>query len=165
MRTRILVVLVLAALLAGCGGSKQAAPPTTTTAPKPQPKPQPKPKPKHHLGHGLTRLVVAVLDGDRRVRVRGAKVTLWGKSGRTDRHGLTTIVAPRGRHDVSVSARGYGPTRVSISFQRSRWQTVDVYKPELQWPLYGATATRTQAQPHISLRPPFTTSPRQLGVG
>jgi outer membrane protein assembly factor BamB len=154
VRARILLVVALAALLAGCGSSKQAAPPTTTTAPKPHPKPRPKPKPKHQR-HELTKLVVAVLDGDRRVRVRGAKVSLWGKSGRTDRHGLTTIVAPRGRHEVSVSKRGYGPTRVSISFQRSRWQTVDVYRPELQWPLYGATPARTQAPTEIRLRPPF----------
>ena len=153
MRARVLVVVALAALLAGCGGSKQALPPTTTAAPKPKPKPQP--KPKHHASHEMTKLVVAVLDGDRRVRVRGARVSLWGRSGRTDRHGLTTIVAPRGRHDVSVSARGYGPTRVNVNFQRSRWQTVDVYKPGLQWPLYGATAARTQAPPQIRLHPPF----------
>jgi len=150
---RVLVVVALVALLAGCGGSKQALPPTTTAAPKPKPKPQP--KPKHHASHEMTKLVVAVLDGDRRVRVRGARVSLWGRSGRTDRHGLTTIVAPRGRHDVSVSARGYGPTRVNVDFQRSRWQTVDVYKPGLQWPLYGATAARTQAPPQIRLHPPF----------
>jgi len=148
---RLLVLAALVALLAGCGGSKQALPPTTTAAPKPKPQP----KPKHHPSHELTKLVVAVLDGDRRVRVRGAKVSLWGKSGRTDRHGLTTIVAPRGRHEVSVSKRGYGPTSVSISFQRSRWQTVDVYRPELQWPLYGATPARTQAPTEIRLRPPF----------
>jgi outer membrane protein assembly factor BamB len=152
MRARVLVVVALVALLAGCGGSKQALPPTTTTAPKQKPKPQPKPK---HGSHQLTKLVVAVLDGDRRTRVRGARVSLWGKSGRTNRHGLTTIVAPRGRHDVSVSRRGYAPARVSVNFQHSRWQTVDVYKPELQWPLYGATAARTQAPTQIRLHPPF----------
>lgn len=148
MIARVLVVAALVALLAGCGGSgRQALPPTTTT--------KPKPKPKRHVSHKMTKLVVTVLDGDRRTRVRGAHVSLWGRSGRTDRHGVTTITAPRGRHEVSVSKRGYGPARVLVDFQRSRRQTVDVYQPDLQWPLYGATEARTQAPTEIRLRPPF----------
>ena len=148
MIARALVVAALVALLAGCGGSgQQAQPPTTTT--------KPKPKPKHHASHKMTKLVVTILDGDRRTRVRGAKVSLWGRSGRTDRHGVTTIVAPLGRHEVSVSKRGYGPARELVDFQRSRRQTVDVYQPDLQWPLYGATGARTQAPTEIRLRPPF----------
>jgi outer membrane protein assembly factor BamB len=147
---RVLVAAALVALLAGCGGSgQQAQRPTTTT------KPKPKPKPKPHPSHQMTKLVVTILDGDRRMRVPGAKVSLWGRSGRTDRHGVTTIVAPRGRHEVSVSKRGYGPARELVDFQRSRRQTVDVYQPDLQWPLYGATEARTQAPTEIRLRPPF----------
>jgi outer membrane protein assembly factor BamB len=147
---RVLVVVALVVLLAGCGGSgQQAQPPTTTT------KPKPKPKPKPPANHKMTKLVVTILDGDERTRVRGAKVSLWGKSGRTDRHGETTIVAPRGKHEVSVSRRGYGPARELVDFQRSRRQTVDVYQPGLQWPLYGATEARTQAPTEIRLRPPF----------
>jgi outer membrane protein assembly factor BamB len=148
---RILVVAALVALLAGCGGSKQVAPPTT----QPKPKPKPKPKPTHREPHKMTKLVVTILDGDQRVRVRGARVKLWGRSGRTDRHGVTTITAPRGRHEVSVSARGYAPVSAFVNFQHSRWQTVDVYRPDLQWPLYGATSARTQAPAKIRLRPPF----------
>ncbi len=151
MIARILVVAALVALLAGCGGSKQVAPPTT----QPKPKPKPKPTPTHHEAHKMTKLVVTILDGDQRVRVRGARVRLWGESGRTNRHGVTTITAPRGRHEVSVSARGYAPVSASVNFQRSRWQTVDVYRPDLQWPLYGATSARTQAPVKIRLRPPF----------
>ena len=152
MIARVLVVAALVALLAGCGGSgQQAQPPTTTT----KPKPKPKPRPRHHASHKMTKLVVTILDGDQRTRVRGAKVSLWGRSGRTDRHGATTIVAPRGRHEVSVSKRGYGPARELVDFQRSRRQTVDVYQPDLQWPLYGATEGRTQAPTEIRLRPPF----------
>jgi outer membrane protein assembly factor BamB len=150
---RVLVVLALVALLAGCGGSRHAAPPPATTQPKPKPKP--KPKPTRSESHPMTQLVVTILDGDRRVRVRGAHVSLWGKSGRTDRHGVTTITAPRGEHAVSVSARGYAPVSTRVDFQHSRWQTVDVYRPELQWPLYGATEGRTQAPTQIRLRPPF----------
>src|SRR5204863_706640 len=75
--------------------------------------------------------------------------------GRTNRHGVTTIKAPRGRHVVSVSARGYGHARVPVNFSENRWHTIDVYRPELQWPLYGATKARTQAPEDIRLRPPF----------
>lgn len=149
MIRRALVFAALVALLAGCGGSGHGSPPpTTTTTSKTKPKPQ--------GNHKMTPLVVTILDGDRRTRVRGARVTLWGRSGRTNRHGVTTIHAPRGRHEVSVSARGYGPARELVNFQHSRWQTVDVYQPDLQWPLYGATEARTQAPTEIRLRPPFT---------
>ena len=116
MTARILVVAVLVALLAGCGGSGQ--PPATTPPATTQAKPKPKPKPKHtHLTiHKPTKLVVTILDGDKRVRVRGARVSLGGKTARTDRHGVTTIRAPRARLAVSVSARGYAPVRTpSIS--------------------------------------------------
>lgn len=152
MIARLLVVAALVVLVAGCGGSGQVA---TTTQPKPHPKPKPKPKPSYPSNHKLTKLVVTILDGDKRVRVRGARVSLWGKTRRTNRHGETTIVAPRGQHQVSVSARGYGPTSLRVDFQRSRWQTVDIYQPDLQWPLYGATEARTQAPTEIRLRPPF----------
>ncbi len=155
MIARVLVVAALVALLAACGGSKQTSPPPPTTQPKPQPKPKPKPKPSYQSNHKLTKLVVTILDGDKRVRVRGARVSLWGKTRQTDRHGTATIVAPRGQHDVSVSVRGYGPAHLHVDFQRSRWQTVDVYQPDLQWPLYGATEARTQAPTQIRLRPPF----------
>ena len=124
-------------------------PPRATTQPKP------KPPPKHHVSHELTKLVVTILDGDRRTRVRGARVSLWGKTGRTNRHGVTTIVAPRGKHEVAVSARGYTDSRTRVDFQHSRWQTVGVYQPDLQWPLYGATEARTQAPTEIRLHPPF----------
>ena len=152
MIVRVLVVLALLGLLAGCGGSKHATPPPATTHAKPKPKPKPKPT---HEAHTMTKLVVTILDGDKRERVRGARVSLWGKTGRTDRHGVTTITAPRGQHEVSVSARGFAPVSTPVDFQHSRWQTVDVYQPDLQWPLYGATEARTQAPTKIRLRPPF----------
>ena len=52
-------------------------------------------------------------------------------------------------------ARGYAPVRQRVDFRHSRRQTVDVYQPDLQWPLYGATEARTQAPAGIRLRPPF----------
>ena len=101
------------------------------------------------------KLVVTILNGDRRVRVPGAVVRLAGKSGRTDRHGVTVITAPRRRLDVSVSARGYTPLSARVDFKRRRKQTLRIYQPDLQWPLYGATEARTQAPTQIRLRPPF----------
>jgi len=88
------------------------------------------------------------------VRVRGARVRLLGKSGRTNRHGVTVFNAPRRRLDVSVSARGYTSVRQRLNFARRR-QTIRIYRPDLQWPVYGATTARTQAPTQIQLRPPF----------
>ncbi len=126
-----------------------AAPPTTTTQPKPKPAPQPKHPQRQPIGKP-TKLVVTILDGDQRVRVRGARVSIGDKTGRTNRHGVTTIMVPRGRIAVSVSARGYTYTRARVDFRYSRWQTLDVYRPELQWPLYGATEGRTRHRPRSS---------------
>jgi outer membrane protein assembly factor BamB len=143
------------ALVAGCGGGghrhtathRHTAPPSTDTTPKPKPAAHPK---------SLMRpLVVTILDGDLRARVRGAHVRLAGKSGRTNRHGVTIITAPQRRLEVSVSARGYAPSRARVDFRRRWRQTIRIYQPDLQWPLYGATEARTQAPPRIHLRPPF----------
>jgi outer membrane protein assembly factor BamB len=145
---RLLATAALGLLLAGCGAGHRAA--STVTHPKPKPKPahHRRPAPKYNL-------VVTILDGDRRVRVPGAVVRLWGKHGRTNRHGQTVIKAPRTRLEVSVSAPGYTPARLQVNFARRWRQTLRIYQPDLQWPLYGATEARTQAPTEIKLRPPF----------
>ena len=148
------MLAVLAGLLAGCGGSGHR-PETTPTTTSSKPKPKPKPTPVHHAKAQTAKLVVTILDGDRRERVRGARVQLWRKSGRTNRHGVTTIEAPRRRLEVSVSARNYSPVRLRLDFGPTRRRTVRIYQPGLQWPLYGATDARTQAPSRIRLRPPF----------
>jgi outer membrane protein assembly factor BamB len=138
-------------LLAACGS---AAHPRAMTPPATHPKPKPKHahrRPPARMG----KLIVTVLDGDLRVRVRHARVRLWGKSGRTDRHGAVEIDAPRRRLEVSVSAHGYAPARVRVNFRPTSRRTVRIYQPNLQWPLYGATDARTQAPPRIRIRPPF----------
>jgi outer membrane protein assembly factor BamB len=58
---------------------------------------------------------------------------------------------------VTVRASGFGTRTVLERFEESRKVTVRVFRPELQWPIYGATATRSQSQTHIRLRPPFRT--------
>jgi len=56
---------------------------------------------------------------------------------------------------VRVKRRGYAPAAHRFQFRNHPLRTVRVYQPRLQWPMYGVTPTRTQVQPHISLRPPF----------
>jgi outer membrane protein assembly factor BamB len=105
---------------------------------------------------GPARLVVTVVDGDRNLRVGRAAVRLWKRSARTDASGVAEIVVPhRQRLNVTVDAGGFGTRKVWVDFLSSRKVTVRVYRPELQWPMYGATATRAQAQTHIRLHPPF----------
>jgi outer membrane protein assembly factor BamB len=147
---RLLLVAALVALLAGCGSSGHQAVP-----PPPPPKPKPKPQPRHHSRGPHGKLRVTILDGDRRKRVRGARVRLDGKSERTNRHGDTEFKAPRRRFTVSVSARGYSSATFRVNFRHRKWQTLRIYQPDLQWPVYGATKARTQAPTDIRLRPPF----------
>ncbi|HVS85720.1 MAG TPA: PQQ-binding-like beta-propeller repeat protein [Gaiellaceae bacterium] len=104
-------------------------------------------------------LVVTVLDGDRRLRVRGARVRLAGHSKRTNRDGVATVVVPHRRHafTVSIAAKGFQTRTLLVHFELKRKQTLRIYRPDLQWPMYGVDNSRTQAQPHIKLRPPFRT--------
>ena len=106
--------------------------------------------------HKPARLVVTVIDGDQWLRVPGALVRLWGRSARTDRHGVAEIRVPWRRSlPVTVRAAGFTTRTVYEQFARFRLVTVRIYRPELQWPLYGATGTRAQTQTHIRLKPPF----------
>jgi outer membrane protein assembly factor BamB len=99
-------------------------------------------------------LVVTILDGDLLKGVRGARVRILGVSVLTNAHGRALFRQPRRRLLVDVSARGYTPVRERLDFQR-RHQTIRLYQPQLQWPLYGATIARTEAPTAIKLRPPF----------
>ncbi len=137
--------------VAACGGTHAAqrklgsAPVPTTRRESPAPKVV-----------GRARLVVTVVDGDLNQRVPRADVSLWGRSARTDAAGVAEIVVPHRRGlDVTIGARGFATRTVWADFLAQRKVTVRVYRPELQWPMYGATASRAQAQTHIRLRPPF----------
>jgi outer membrane protein assembly factor BamB len=111
------------------------------------------------------RLEVTVVDGDRRVPVRGAAVRLWGRSAQTDTTGVANVRVPYRRElDITVRASGFSTRTVRQPFRNGRKATIRVYRPELQWPMYGATPARVQAQSHIRLRPPFRTV-WSLGVG
>jgi len=99
---------------------------------------------------------VIVEDGDLSTRVRGALVRVAGHPGRTDRHGIARIKIPhRGRLVVSIARRGYDPYRQRLRFSNRPVHAVRVFQTKLQWPMYGASPSRTQTQPNIRVRPPF----------
>jgi outer membrane protein assembly factor BamB len=58
---------------------------------------------------------------------------------------------------VTITAPGFSPRTVLVHFDRKRDATLRIYRPDLQWPLYGVTPSHAQAQAHIRLRPPFRT--------
>jgi outer membrane protein assembly factor BamB len=102
------------------------------------------------------RLLITVLDGDRRVRVPGARVRVAGRTAVADRVGVARIVVPHlHRLSVTVTKPGFQTRTVVERFDRGREVTIRIYRPELQWPIYGVTPTRTQAQAYIRLKPPF----------
>jgi outer membrane protein assembly factor BamB len=90
--------------------------------------------------------------------VRGASVKLLGATARTNGDGVAGIrVGWRRDLNVTVRARGFSERTVLVPFADNRKATLRIYQPKLQWPMYGATQERAQAQSHIRLRPPFRT--------
>ena len=117
MIARVLVAAALVALLAGCGGSGHNASPRTTTT-------KPKPKPKPRTNHQMTKLVVTILDGDQRTRVRGNHQLLLACHKRTRIHNSTTKCMSHWSTDASTQThiqfsncckRFHGPTSQTSS--------------------------------------------------
>jgi outer membrane protein assembly factor BamB len=100
--------------------------------------------------------MVTVIDGDLSRPVPHAHVRLGRSRGVTNRHGAVILRVPRRTASlVTVRARGFTPTTRRFFFRHHPFVRFRVYQPRLQWPLYGAVATRTQAQTRIRVRPPF----------
>jgi outer membrane protein assembly factor BamB len=146
--SRFLAVLVVAIAVAGCSSGRQdnASPPqaTGTTAETSGSETAP------------PQMLVRVLDGDLKRAVTTAVVRIGSTTVRGDQrgHARIEVVRPR-RVRALISAPGYTPRRVSIPYRDLRPFTVRLWRRDLQWPLFGATAARTQSQPAIKLRPPF----------
>jgi outer membrane protein assembly factor BamB len=145
---RRLALLAVAALaLAGCGS-------TSTQKVSPPAKPAratPKPAPRSWFT-----VKVTVLDGNTHQRVAHARVSVGGKSRLTDRFGVATFALRREAALVTrIAANGYSPKELRLPFPKRPASTVSLYRPALQWPMYGVDAQRTQAQSQIHLRPPF----------
>jgi outer membrane protein assembly factor BamB len=135
------VLISLAVLAAGCGGT---APVRRGSAPQQQ-----KPAP-------LRPVAVTVIDGNTRARVRGAIVEVGGRRARTNARGVARI--PLHLHLAlltHVRAPGYLDRALRLPFRTHPMSTVRIYRAALQWPMYGVDASRTQAQTQIHLRPPF----------
>ena len=108
-------------------------------------------------GNRVVPVRVSVIDGDTLKPVRHAFVRTALARDHSNRRGIALIRA-RVSHPfvVTASARGYSTTTQRKTFHRGHfWRTVFMYRPTLQWPMYGAVARRTQAQPRIDVRPPF----------
>jgi outer membrane protein assembly factor BamB len=134
---------LLVALAAGCG---------TTAVERQAPPPLLQAKPKQLL----SAVLVTVVDGNTQKRVRGAVVEVGGRRARTDKRGVARI--PLRRHlafVTAIRAPGYLSRSLRLPFRTHPQSTVLLYRPSLQWPMYGVDASRTQAQTQIHLRPPF----------
>jgi outer membrane protein assembly factor BamB len=102
------------------------------------------------------KVYVVAVDGDTGRRVRSATARVGGQRDRANRRGLSTLRVRRlAPLPVRVTAPGYIARTVRVPFQRHRQNTVRVYRRALQWPMYGVTPGRTQAQARIRMRPPF----------
>jgi outer membrane protein assembly factor BamB len=98
---------------------------------------------------------VQILDGDTGKPVRAARVVARGSAVRATPRGVAALGVPQHRYTVRVSAPGYAKRTVRLDFRSRLAHKVELWRPSLQWPLYGANAARTQVQSGIDVRPPF----------
>jgi len=147
---RLLLPAVLLALLAGCAATSRldrvaefepASPPVRTLTVR-------------HLTRAVVR--VTVVNGDTHKRVRGARVVIGKRGDYADAKGVAKVrLRARTALEVRASAPGYSTRTVRMPFKARRLVTIKLYRPALQWPMYGASPSRTQAQREIAIRPPF----------
>jgi outer membrane protein assembly factor BamB len=144
---RFLLVMLAAAAVAGCMGDESVQQPTVPRKPPPQATTAP---PAGTVG------LVRVRDGDTRRPVRAASVRVGDTTARADNRGVAHVeVEALGNVLARFTAPGYIPRRVTVPIRDGDPHTVQLWRRNLQWPLYGATQARTQAHPAIKLRPPF----------
>lgn len=160
-RSRALSALAALAVLglgvSACAGAAEseepAAPPDTTpretATEEVEPTPPPPPPTK-----------VRVVDGDTGKPVRGARVVARGETVAA-RGGLAEIGVPRHRVGLRVSAKGYSTRTARVDFRERLTHRLQLWRPALQWPIYGANPARTQVHPAIKIRPPFKVVWRQ----
>ncbi len=149
---RLGLLLVGAALLAGCGSRHEAS---TTVASQPPTVRHEAPAPD--VAPPYTPAVqVTVVDGDTNARVRGARVSIGNRSAHSDRRGVVLMpLAHRAALVAHASKPGYGARSVRLSFRTHPKSTIRIYRRSLQWAMYGAGPRRTQAQAGLRIRPPF----------
>jgi outer membrane protein assembly factor BamB len=138
-------------LAAACSsGGEGTAPPAPAAEETTAAEPPPRSRPRTHD------VRVVVVDGDTRRPVPEARVAIGAHTVLADLRGVARASLRRRQPlRVRVEASGYGPQEVRLPFQRRQVGVVRVYRPDLQWTMYGVTPERTQAHPEIDVRPPF----------
>jgi outer membrane protein assembly factor BamB len=148
---RLALLLAAGGVLAGCGTAARplavAPGPALVTS-------------QHKLGLDVPRrppaVQVTVVDGDTNQRVAGAVVSVGGHAARTNRHGVAFVPLARRAALVTVARkRAYATRAVRLSFRTHPKSTLRIFRPSLQWSMYGASPQRTQAQTQLHVRPPF----------
>jgi outer membrane protein assembly factor BamB len=147
---RLALLLAAAGLLAGCGSHPEAV----TTVSQTRTVRHADPVPTRPVRPSA--VLVTVLDGDTDARVHGARVTIGRRSARSDRHGVARIRLAQRRSLLTAAVKsGYDERVVRLPFRTRPKATIRIYRPALQWTMYGADAKRTQTQPQLKVRPPF----------
>jgi outer membrane protein assembly factor BamB len=138
------LLLAFAGLAAACGGA-QAGRPGSVRPDSPVHKVKPE-----------VDVAVILRDGDTGRPLRKAHVRIGSKRALTNVHGVASLQLNRhGMFAVRAAARGYTDRTLSLPFMKRRYRVVQLYRPQTQWTMYGATPQRTQAHDAIELRPPF----------
>jgi outer membrane protein assembly factor BamB len=142
------IVAAMLVIVAGCSAGDESEEPTTTRAERARPAPEaPAPDRK--------RVYVSVVDGDTNRVVEDAVVRIRRMIQPVSARGVAAFGVKPSAQTVHVSAPGYSRRSLLLPFHKRRWETVRIYRPEVQWPLYGVKPTRTQAHGAIKVRPPF----------
>ena len=145
---RLVFLIAAGALLAGCG-----------TAARPlmlAPMHHPAPDRNASAPHFLSRVAVTVIDGDTNRRVAGAVVSVGGHTARTNARGVAYVaLAHRAALVTTARKSRYSTRAVRLSYRTHPQSTLRIYRPAVQWTMYGAGPTRTQAPAAIHVRPPF----------
>jgi outer membrane protein assembly factor BamB len=98
---------------------------------------------------------LVVLDGDLRRRVPGATVRIGRTRLRANRSGIATAqIVPRTLR-VRVSAPSYSAGAQYLDFRRRSSFVFRVYRPRLQWTMYGGDPAHNGVHSGPHLRPPF----------
>ncbi|HEU5361792.1 MAG TPA: PQQ-binding-like beta-propeller repeat protein [Gaiellaceae bacterium] len=144
---RLALLLAGVAVLAGCDWNRASAPTNERERDAPV---------EHAAAARLHRVQVTVLDGDTGRRLPRARVTIGRRVAVSDRHGVARVpLAHRAALVTTASKRGYATRSVRLQYRTHPKSTIRLYRPALQWTMYGANAERSQAHAALRVRPPF----------
>jgi outer membrane protein assembly factor BamB len=144
---RLALLLAGVVCLAGCDWNRAAAPTSGRERDAPA---------RSARAQRLHRVQVTVLDGDTNRRLPRARVTIGRRTAVADRHGVAHVpLAHRAALVTTARKRGYATRSVRLQYRSHPKSTIRLYRPALQWTMYGAGPQRSQAHDALSVRPPF----------